>query len=88
MGVDLNYPILGHSIYSDEKTDVNFMMFNDTFALRKKDEIAIIIPNKEAQTFIYKDFKLIEKEHNKTLENSALALVTILNDMYEKKLFQ
>lgn len=88
MGVDLNYPILGHSIYSDEKTDVNFMMFNDTFALRKKDEIAIIIPNKEAQTFIYKDSKLINTKHNKTLENSALALVTILNDMYEKKLFQ
>lgn len=88
MGMDLNYPILGHSIYSDEKTNVNFMMFNDTFALRKKDEIAIIIPNKEAQTFIYKDSKLITTEHNKTLENSALALITILNDMYEKKLYQ
>jgi phosphoglycerol transferase MdoB-like AlkP superfamily enzyme len=88
IGLDLEYPILGHSIYSDKKTDVNFMQFNDNYALRKGDEIAIIVPNKEPLTYLYKDSKLIETKHNEVLEESALSLITVLNDMYEKKLFK
>jgi len=53
IGTNLTYPILGHSIFSDAKKEVNLMMFNDTFALRVKDKVAIIQPNKPAQTFTY-----------------------------------
>lgn len=88
IGLDLQYPILGNSIFNDKKNNINFMLFNDTYALRKDNEVAVLIPNKEAKTFYYKDSKLQEKEHNKNLENTALALIHVLSDMYEKKLYR
>lgn len=88
IGLDLQYPILGNSIFSDKKNNINFMLFNDTYALRKDNEVAVLLPNKEAKTFYYKDSKLQEKEHNKDLENEALALIHVLSDMYEKKLYK
>ncbi|RXJ84992.1 sulfatase [Arcobacter cloacae] len=88
IGLDLQYPILGNSIFSDKKNNINFMLFNDTYALRKDNEVAVLLPNKEAKTFYYKDSKLQEKEHNKYLENEALALIHVLSDMYEKKLYK
>jgi phosphoglycerol transferase MdoB-like AlkP superfamily enzyme len=53
LGVNLIYPVLGHSIYSDAKQKMVLMMFNDTFALRIEDKIAIVQPNKEPLTFTY-----------------------------------
>ena len=88
IGLDLQYPILGNSIFSDKKNNINLMLFNDTYALRKDNEVAVLLPNKEAKTFYYKDSKLQEKEHNKDLENEALALIHVLSDMYEKKLYK
>lgn len=88
IGLDLQYPILGNSIFSDKKNNINFMLFNDTYALRKDNEVAVLLPNKEAKTFYYKDSKLQEKEPNKYLENEALALIHVLSDMYEKKLYK
>lgn len=88
IGLDLQYPILGNSIFNDKKNNINFMLFNDTYAFRKDNEVAVLIPNKGAKTFYYKDSKLQEKEHNKNLENTALALIHILSDMYEKKLYR
>ncbi|CAM3481362.1 LTA synthase family protein [Arcobacter aquimarinus] len=88
IGLDLQYPILGNSIFNDKKNNINFMLFNDTYAFRKDNEVAVLIPNKEAKTFYYKDSKLQEKEHNKNLENTALALIHVLSDMYEKKLYR
>jgi phosphoglycerol transferase MdoB-like AlkP superfamily enzyme len=88
VGIDMHYPILGHSIFSDAKTDVALMQFNDTYALRKGDAIAIIEPNVAPQSYIYKDKKLIATEHDVNLEKAALALITILEDMYDKKLYR
>lgn len=88
IGLDLQYPILGNSIFSDKKNNINFMLFNYTYALRKDDEVAVLLPNKEPITYYYKDSKLYEKEHNKDLENEALALIHILSDMYDKKLYK
>jgi len=88
IGLDLHYPILGHSIFSDTKTDVALMKFNDTYALRKRDKIAIIEPNVAPQSYIYKDKKLLPTEHDTNLEKAALALITILEDMYDKKLYR
>ncbi|MEZ4693635.1 MAG: hypothetical protein R2837_06520 [Aliarcobacter sp.] len=50
--------------------------------------IVVLLPNKDTKTFYYKDSKLQEKEHNKNLENTALALIHVLSDMYEKKLYK
>lgn len=88
IGVDLTYPILGHSIYSDKKQEVALMMFNDNFALRDHEKIAIIQPNKEALTFTYENEHLKPSPHDKELERDALAFVTVMDDMYHKKLFR
>ncbi len=88
IGVDLTYPILGHSIYSDKKQEVALMMFNDNFALRHHEKIAIIQPNKEALTFTYENEHLKPAPHDKELERDALAFVIVMDDMYNKKLFR
>jgi len=88
IGVDLTYPILGHSIYSDKKQEVALMMFNDNFALRDHEKVAIIQPNKEALTFTYENEHLKLSPHDKELERDALAFVTVMDDMYNKKLFR
>lgn len=88
IGVNLTYPILGHSIFSDEKREVALMMFNDSFALRDHNKIAIIQPNKEAMTFNYENEHLVSALHNTELERDALAFVTVMDDMYNKKLYR
>lgn len=88
IGVDLNYPILGHSIYNDANQEMALMMFNDTFALRVKERVAIIQPNKEPLTFIYENEHLKPAPHDKELEKDALAFVVVLDNMYNKKLYR
>ncbi|AFV98525.1 MULTISPECIES: LTA synthase family protein [unclassified Sulfuricurvum] len=88
IGVNLTYPVLGHSIYSDKKQEIALMLFNDTFALRYRNKVAVIQPNKEAATFIYDKERLLSAPHDKELERDALAFVTVMDDMYNKKLFR
>lgn len=88
IGLDLSYPILGHSIFSPDKEEVVLMQFNDTYALRHKDDIAIVAPDVTPQTYHYGDKKLEPQENNTSLEQSAIALITVLEDMYDKKLFK
>jgi hypothetical protein len=88
LGVNLTYPVLGHSIYSDTKQETAFMMFNDMFALRVRDKVAIIQPNKPAQTFTYIKEHLQAAPHDSELEKDALAFVKVTDDMYNKKLFR
>ncbi len=45
---------MGYSIFSDKKQDLSLMQFNDRYALRVKDKVAVIRPKKEPMTFIYK----------------------------------
>jgi len=88
IGVNFTYPVLGHSIYSDSKQEMALMMFNDTFALRVHDKVAIIQPNKEPLTFVYEREHLKSIPHDKELEKDALAFVKVMDDMYNKKLFK
>jgi hypothetical protein len=64
------------------------MMFNDTFALRVGTKVAIVQPNKEALTFAYENEHLKSIPHDVELEKDALAFVKVMDDMYNKKLFQ
>jgi len=88
IGLDLTYPIMGHSIFSDNKKDIVLMQFNDYYALRKKDKVAILRPNKKAITFIYKDKKLIETDSDEKLEKELLAFIIVLDHLYNKKLYK
>ena len=88
MGLDLTYPIMGHSIYSDKKTQLSLMQFNNYYALRVKDKVAVIRPKKKALTFLYKDKHLKEIEEDKELEKDALAFILVLNHLYQNKLYR
>ncbi len=88
MGKDLKYPILGMSIFSDAKKDVNLMQFNENYALRVGDKVAIIRPMRPAETFLYVDTHLVPTEHDEELEKNALAFVIGLNHLYDKRLFR
>lgn len=86
-GIDVSYPILGKSLFEDSKKETVLMQFHDIYALRNKNEVAIIQPEKEALTFKYVNGHLQLTKHNKSLERDALAFVHVLNDMYQNGLY-
>ena len=87
IGLDLTYPILGHSIFSDKKQNLSFMQFHDSYGLRVDDKIAIIRPNKKPITFLYRNKQLIETESDTQLEDDALAFIITLDYLYNNKLY-
>ncbi len=64
------------------------MQFNDYYALRENNKVAVIRPGKEALTFIYRDEKLHLVEHDINLEQDALAFVLTLDHLYNNNLHQ
>jgi len=88
LGKDLTYPILGKSIFSDSKKDVNLMQFNENYALRVGDKVAVVRPRKKPQTFKYENEHLVDVEHDVELEKDALAFVIGLNVLYDKQLYR
>jgi len=88
IGLDLSYPIMGHSIFSDKKRNIALMQFHNSYALRKDDKVAIVRPNKQPLTFLYKEKHLHPTSHDTELEKETLALLIVLNDMYSKKLYK
>ena len=88
LGQDLKYPILGKSIFSDNKKDVNLMQFNENYALRVGDKVAVVQPRKKALTFKYVGKHLVPTSHDIELEKNALAFVIALNYLYDKQLYR
>jgi phosphoglycerol transferase MdoB-like AlkP superfamily enzyme len=88
MGLDLAYPILGNSIFSDRQTGVSLLQFHDLYGLRFEDEIAIIQPDQPAQTFqVTAEDHLQPGDHNVELEKDALAFVVVLDYLYRNSLY-
>lgn len=88
IGIDLSYPILGNSIFKDNKKEINLMIFDEIYAYRKEDKVVILIPNMPPKTYIYKDKKLLEEKSDSLMEKEALALVYVLDDMYKNKSYK
>jgi len=88
LGKDFTYPILGHSIFSDHKKDISLMQFNENYALRVGNKVAVVIPNQPAQTYAYQKEHLKPIEHDNQLERDALAFVITLNHLYNKEKYQ
>jgi len=88
IGLDLKYPIMGHSIFSDKKQNLSLMQFNDYYALRVDNKVAILRPNKKPVTFIYKDKHLFPTKHDSELEKDVLAFIVTLNYLYNKQLYR
>ena len=88
VGIDFTYPIMGHSIFSDKKQNITLMQFNDYYALRHDDTVAVLRPDKAPLTFSYHDKHLHKASHDKELEKDALAFITLLNYLYEKQRYR
>jgi phosphoglycerol transferase MdoB-like AlkP superfamily enzyme len=96
IGLDLKYPIMGHSIFSDKKQNISLMQFHSSYALRVDDKVAIVRPSQAPLTFTYKDPEtysdrsnhLTMAEHDEELEKDALAFVIALDHIYNKKLYR
>ncbi|MCK9473476.1 LTA synthase family protein [Sulfurimonas sp.] len=96
IGLDLKYPIMGHSIFSDKKQNISLMQFHSSYALRVDDKVAIIRPGQKPLTFSYKDPEtyldtknhLTPIENDEELQQDALAFVITLDHMYNKKLYR
>lgn len=88
LGKDLEYPILGKSIFSDSKKNVSLMQFNENYALKVGDKVAVVRPRAVAQTFKYVNKRLVSTSHDVELEKDALAFVIGLNHLYDGQLFR
>jgi hypothetical protein len=64
------------------------MQFNDFYALRVKDKVAVIRPDKMSLTFVYEKEHLKQAAKDKELETDALAFVLALDHLYDKKLYR
>ena len=88
LGKDFAYPILGHSIFSDKKADLNLLQFNETYALRVGNKVAVIRPDMPAETFLYHDQHLVTAPHDTGLEKDALGFIVGLNWLYDKQRYK
>lgn len=88
MGLEFSYPIMGHSIFSDEKSNLSLMQFNTYYALRVDDRVAVLRPGKKALTFRYEKEHLLPAEADPELEKDVLAFVVLLNYLYQEKLYR
>lgn len=61
------------------------MQFNENYALRVSDKVAVVVPNQSAQTYEYINEHLKPIEHDIELEKDALAFVVTLNYLYDKE---
>ncbi|MEA1917132.1 MAG: LTA synthase family protein, partial [Campylobacterota bacterium] len=85
VGLDLEYPILGKSIFSNSKKEVSLIQFHDMFGLRVGNKIAIIQPNVEPLTFVYENGHLTGIEHDKKLEHDLVSFITVIHHLYSTK---
>ena len=85
IGLDLKYPIMGHSIFSDKKQNISLMQFHTAYALRVDNKIAVLRPNKKPITFLYKDKHLVQIDSDVELEKDVLAFIVTLNNLYNTK---
>jgi len=88
IGLDLTYPIMGNSIFSDKKQNISLMQFHNSYALRKDDKVAVIRPGKQPLTFIYENKHLKKTNEDIELQKDALAFVVFLDHMYNKRLYK
>ncbi len=88
MGLDLTYPIMGHSIFSDSKQNLSLMQFNSTYALRVDNTVAVLREGMPAQTFTYREGHLVARESDTELEQDLLAFIVTLDYLYQNKLYR
>lgn len=88
LGLDLNYPIMGRSVFDKKKKDFALLQFHKNYALVKGNNVSVLRPDKKPLTYKYINHKMFEKEHDKKLEEYAISLVNVIDYLYNNKLYR
>lgn len=88
LGLELSYPILGNSIHVEPRERFVLMQFNDTYGFRRGDQVAVLRPNRRAETFDVVEGRLRHAASNRELELDGLALLHVTEDLYQRQLYR
>ncbi len=88
LGLELRYPILGNSIFSEQRQPFVMMQFNDTYGFRRGDQLAALRSGHLAETFDVVGNRLKVAPSNIELELDGLALLHVTEDLYERRLYR
>lgn len=88
LGLPLRYPIFGHSIFRADRQPFTLLQFNDSYGFRRGDRVAVYRPEKPVRTFRYQDGHLVDTEADPELEQDGLALLHVIEDLYERRLYR
>lgn len=88
LGLDLEVPILGTPITQDGRREFVLMQFNEAYGFRRGDLVAVLRPGLEAETFHFSDHKLHAVAEDRELERDGLALITVAEDLYARRLYR
>jgi len=84
-GISGNFPIMGHSIYSNKKAKLNLLQFHNRYALMVKNRVAVVVPKKGTATYLYKNKHLVKTKSDEELEKDLLSFIYVLNHLYQNK---
>lgn len=88
LGLPLEHPVLGNSVLKPGHPAFVLMQFNDVFAFRKGEKIAVFRSNKSPETFDYIDSRLRPAASDPALEQDGLALLHVTEDLYARRLYR
>ncbi len=91
LGLPLQAPVWGSSAFDPQHPSLALMNFNGNFALRRGDQVAVLRPNKPAATFALPAGswgRLVAQADDAELQRDALALVQVMQDQYDRRLYR
>lgn len=87
-GLDLEYPILGNSIFNPNKKDFALLQFHKNYAFLQDDKVAILRPEKSIVNFKYQNHKLTKADTNyDDINKEAISLINVIDNMYQNRLY-
>lgn len=88
LGVPLKLPVLGLPIDTPGRVPFVLMQFNDSYAFRRGDEVAVFRPGMPAGSFRYVDERLQPAPDNAELQRDGLSLLHVIEDLVERRLYK
>jgi phosphoglycerol transferase MdoB-like AlkP superfamily enzyme len=88
LGVPLQAPVFGNSVFAPGRQAFALMNFNGTYGLLRGDQVAVLRPDKPAQTYRYDGSRLHDAPADAELQRDALALVHAVEDLYESQRYR
>jgi len=88
IGVPLQAPVLGNSVFDRARQPFVLMQFNDTYGFLRGDDIAVLRPGAPPITRRLRDGRLLPAPEDPELQRDGLALLHVTEDLYERRLYR